>query len=302
MRTLSLVLASTWLSMACVGAPPPPPVSEASSDTTMGPASTTTPGTTMPGDGTMNTQGGTSTDTTAGANPTTSGSESSSGPPPECKGPRDCSSNEICEDGTCVEICGGAWGVGSYGYCLTDYGGFDTDTICGPGHRCVLWGDPIEQTACALQDCVDNCDCPPPPATGNATVSCGPFIDVMNGCYLSCANGETCPDGMSCADGVFCATNVPEVPVYGDCGNLASECEGMGFCVVGLNGESGCVVSCANVNDCPEAVPVGGRAAPACSDITPVSGGLECYLSCIDGLACPDGMTCLNGTVCLWPD
>ena len=83
--------------------------------------------------------------------------------------------------------------MGSYDYCLTAYGDFDTMALCGAGHSCASWGDPIEQTACTLQGCVDVCDCPPPAATGNATVTCGEIITPVdiNDCYLSCGNGET---------------------------------------------------------------------------------------------------------------
>jgi hypothetical protein len=310
MRTFSLVLASTCLCMTCVGLPPPPPASEASSGTTdPGLGSTTTSGA-----NTLETQGGITTDTTVtttasettmGADPTTVGNESSSGPSPACPG--DCDSNELCEDGRCVEACGGAWGTGSYDYCLTEYGAIATDEICGPDHICVYWPDrtdQIGQAACARQGCVDACDCPPPAATGNANVTCGDIASPMEvtDCYLSCENGETCPDGMSCTSNGVCMTDAPEVPVYGDCGNLEPDCAAPGFCVDVPGGESVCTVSCDNVADCAEAFPPGGTATPACSDIVPGTTGFECYLDCVGGPACPDGMACINGTLCMWPD
>jgi hypothetical protein len=291
---IALVLA------ACT--PPPDEVSTASDPSSSGTTATTTPGTTMPGEGTMGTQGETGMDTTAGTMDTTTSPTTGSSGPSGCMVPEDCSGNEVCENGTCEEACGGAWGEGSYGYCLTDYGGSDAEGICGLEHRCARAGDPIEQAACSLQGCDDACDCPPPAATGNATVTCGPFLLVTNGCYLSCANGETCPDDMTCVDGIVCMTEVPEVPVYGNCGNLASGCAAPGFCVLLPSGESICSMSCTDMSECPGASPRGGDASPACTDITADMAGFECYLSCIGDVACPNGMSCVNGTLCAWPD
>jgi hypothetical protein len=269
--------------------------------------------TTLPHADTIGTQAGTGLDTTMEAvdttattsvEPTTSStSNTSSGPSPACPG--GCDSNEICENGTCVEACGGAWGEGSYGYCLSDYGGaLELDALCGPGHVCAQRGDPIEQTACALQGCEDACDCPPPPASGNATVTCGELTvpEDVNDCYLSCADGETCPDGMSCIDDTACMTDTPEVPVYGDCGNLAPDCTGTAFCATLPSGESVCSMGCMNALQCPGAFPRGGDAIPACSNVTTDGPGQECYLSCIGGVACPDEMVCVNDTFCAWPD
>lgn len=310
MRARSFAFPSMCLSLACVGLPPPPPSEAGSSTADTGPISASTADA-----DTLATHGEASTDTTSttssstgettmALDPTTGGVGSSSGPPPGCMGPGDCDSNEDCDDGgRCVPACGGTWGEGNYGYCLTQYGDFDTAAICGDGHLCVYWNDPIEQTACSLQGCVDACDCPPPPATGNATVNCWNITgDEMNDCYLSCENGETCPDGMTCNRGGRCMTGVPEVPVYGDCGNLAADCVAPGFCVSIAGGESVCTMGCVNAGECPMAFPPGGNTTLACTDLTPDMAGYECYLSCVGGLSCPDGMTCVNGTACMWPD
>jgi len=280
--------------------------SSSSSDTSAG--TTVTPGTTTTGttspveDGSSTSPSETAMDTTG---PVSSTSESSSsGPQPECTGREGCGGNEDCEDGVCVEACGGAWGEGSYGYCLTEYGDVGTDELCGDGHLCAAWGDPIEQTACALQGCVDACDCPPPPATGTATVTCGEIIAHarMNDCFLSCKDGETCPDGMHCVDGSVCATGVVDVPVYGDCGKLAADCAPPAFCTVAPTGEAVCTTGCLDSLECPVEFPPGGNATPACTDIDARSPGFECYLDCIGSLTCPDGMTCVNGTLCMWQD
>lgn len=243
-------------------------------------------------------------DTTTAGDASSSGS---SGPAPGCTGPEGCGSNEDCVDGRCVEACGGSWGAGSYGYCLSEYGAIATNDLCGPDHVCVYWDDAfeqIEQAACAFQGCVDACDCPPPAATGNATVTCGQLTaaETMTDCYLSCERGETCPDGMVCNDGGVCVTSVPEVPIYGDCGNLAPDCAFPGFCL-DVMGDAVCTQGCTiAATDCPMAIPPGSNATVACSDIVPASLGFECYLECFGDLACPTGMICVNGTLCMWPD
>jgi hypothetical protein len=243
-------------------------------------------------------------ETTTGetATSSTSGESSSSTGDPGCLAPEDCGGNETCSDGRCVDACGGAWGMGNYGDCLDAFGDFDTATSCGANHLCVFWGDPIDHTACSLQGCTDACDCPPPPATGDATVTCGQITadPGMNDCYLSCANGETCPDGMSCSAGGVCHTAPPELPVYGDCGNVAADCASPAYCIGVPGGETVCTTSCLNDAACPLAYPPGGNAVPTCTDVVPAEPGSECYLSCVGALSCPNGMTCINGTLCMW--
>lgn len=309
----SLVCVIALVLSAC--APPPEEVTSAaaSSDASGEPTTSAGPGTltavtTTPADESSGTSSReTTSDTTTGAVDTTTdqgSSGSSSGLPPGCTGPEGCGSNQDCVDDRCVDACGGTWGEGSYDYCLTDYGDFDTAALCGAGHLCVYWGDPIDQTACALQGCASACDCPPPPATGNAVVTCGDITDPdeMTDCYLSCQSGETCPDGMVCTNGGTCVTDVPPLPVYGDCGNLAADCMPPAFCVDVPGGESVCTTGCNDAMSCPMAQPPGGTADPACTDVVPATLGFECYLDCIGGETCPDGMICINGTLCMWPD
>lgn len=297
-------------------APPPEEVTSAaaSSDASGEPTTSAGPGTltavtTTPADESSDTSSReTTSDTTTGAvDPSTdegSSSGSSSGLPPGCTGPEGCGSNQDCVNDRCVDACGGTWGEGSYDYCLTEYGDFDTAALCGAGHLCVYWGDPIDQTACALQGCTSACDCPPPPATGNAVVTCGDITDPddMTDCYLSCGSGETCPDGMVCTNGGTCVTDVSPLPVYGDCGNLAADCVPPAFCVDVPGGESVCTTGCTTTVDCPMAIPPGSNATVACTDVVPATLGFECYLECFGDLACPTGMTCINGTLCMWAD
>ncbi len=311
-----------WIAVVLVAAsctsPPPEFATGGSEGSTGSPASTTAgsePGTAAtsaaPGEGsssaTSGDTGDTALDTTQGAvdgtgTSTTTGDGSSTGP--ECTGPEGCTGNEVCTGGRCVDACGGTWGVGGYGYCLDEFGDFDTDTACGPDHLCVYWGNPIEQTACTRQGCAGPCDCPPPPDTGTATVTCGQITadPGEQDCYLSCANDEACPTGMTCRASGVCTNEVPpEVPLYGDCGNLAAPCEAPGFCLALPGGATVCAQTCMVPGDCAAPVPAGGAAPFGCSNVADSVFGTECYLSCIDGMACPDGMTCVNGTLCAWP-
>lgn len=320
------------------GCTPPPEevattsdVASSTGSTSAGPGPSTTPGTTMPGEDTMGTQGGTGMDTTMGAvdttassstsvgettmgvDPSTSGSTSSGGesssgppPPPECVGPGDCPNNETCDGGNCVSVCP-AWGPGGYNYCLTPIGGFDSAVLCGQALSCINSGNPIEVVVCGL-DCATACDCPPPGATGDATVTCGDLTgEGDDECYLSCANGETCPDGMVCrTDGmgnpVYCAHPVQPLPMYGNCGGVAAPCVDS-FCQQ-ENGYSICLDTCANAGECPVA-PAGADNAAACGSVIFPPMGSECYLPCTADGDCPTGMSCytsgVGGQLCMWP-
>jgi hypothetical protein len=56
--------------------------------------------------------------------------------------------------------------------------------------------------SCGIRDCVDDCDCFAPPATGTAIPFClDIFVDGGKGCVLYCVNGQICPDGMECVSG-----------------------------------------------------------------------------------------------------
>lgn len=288
---------------------------------------TTAPSTTTPGGDTMATLGGSgmettpsteSADTTAGMTTDgettmsvdpTSGS-SSSGPPPECMGPGDCENNEDCVGGECVEACGGTWGMGSYNYCLNQYGQVASGSLCGGGveHTCTVGGTPIEAATCMAQNCVTPCDCPSPPNTGDAVVACGPLTqgDATNDCFLDCSNGETCPEGMVCRMGTtetYCAQEVQPLALYGNCSNIDASCS-EGQCVI-ENGHGACLLNgCANAMDCGSAPP-GAANNPACDPVISPPSGPECHLPCGGNPDCPAGMVCYQSGVgdnlCMWP-
>lgn len=318
---------SAILLQACVSTPDEvattSDVGASTGSTSGGPGPSTTPGTTMPGEDTMGTQGGTgmettmgavdttagtstsAEDTTAGIDPTTSssgGESSSTGepPPPECLDDAGCPNNEICDTGACVDACGGAWAVGGYGACINAYAGTDVDGLCSGGPSiCIVDDNPVGASTCSLQSCVDVCDCPAPPGTGDATVTCANITSggTPNDCYLDCGDGETCPDGMSCFAGYVCMTTIPvEVPTYGNCEGVTSTCALPAFCF-STGTTSVCEQDCVVAGDCPAAPPT-GNAPVACGYINMNNPGPECYLDCSGGQTCPAGMGCYNNTLC----
>jgi hypothetical protein len=232
---------------------------------------------------------------------------SSSGGVPECGGDDECAAYETCDlpAGQCVPVCA-AWGSGGYGSCVDAYGNFDANATCGAALDaavCVYAGFPVTATGCSVQGCTSICDCPAPPATGDAPVTCGDITGAVADCYLSCESGETCPDGMACFGGVACLTTVPDVPQYGDCGNLASDCI-TGTCAI-EGGYSVCVDGCGGVGTC-DPPPAGGSAS--CAGLIFPPNGSECVLDCNGNPDCPAGMDCYidpdigGGTgLCMWP-
>lgn len=310
-------------------------VVSSSGSTSEGPGPSTTPGTTMPGEDTVGTQGATGMDTTMGAvdstntststsvgettmgvDPSTSsggGESSSTGeppPPPECVVPTDCPNNETCNAmGECESVCLGGWGMGSYDYCLSPLGTVN-NTLCGPeSYVCGISGDPVETATCVAQGCTTACDCPAPPATGQAVVSCGNLTvnDMAPDCFLSCANGELCPDGMECRVGTlqtYCAQPVQPLDMYGNCDDIAAPCANGGTCATS-GSYSVCVSLCpSGIGDCDPA-PVGADFGTACAPIISPPNGDDCYLPCNNGGDCPAGMSCIDGgfgtNLCMWP-
>lgn len=102
---------------------------------------------------------------------------------------------------TCEGRPGGGWNA-----CFAD--GHINNDLCGwtmgsgAGTPSCLGPTSGVHHVCGIIDCVDDCDCYAPPATGTAPVLCNEVL--ANGgkaCVLYCVNGQTCPDGMECVSG-----------------------------------------------------------------------------------------------------
>jgi hypothetical protein len=170
--------------------------------------------------------------------------------------------------------------------------------------------DPM-YSACAVVDCIDACDCPAAPATGDAPVTCD---DIIAGggtaCYLDCSDGQTCPDDMQCIFGTVCmwpeSMCVDPAPAgdYADCigGDLGPCNNDDAACIVddpNMPTSAVCTfVDCETTCDCPVA-PAGSEAQATCAPIL-FGGENACYLDCSGGEACPAGMTCLDDFICAW--
>ncbi len=102
---------------------------------------------------------------------------------------------------TCPSRPGGDWNA-----CFVD-GSIDND-LCefaangGAGEALCLSPSSGGFNVCGIRDCVDDCDCFAPPATGTAIPVCSEvFGDGGRGCVLYCVNSQICPDGMQCVAG-----------------------------------------------------------------------------------------------------
>lgn len=100
--------------------------------------------------------------------------------------------------------------IGEYNACVDENGGTDNTqcnymgTGASVGTVGCLNGPTEGSNVCMIRDCVDDCDCFSPPATGDAPSVCR---ETLKGggtaCVLACDEGQTCPDGMTC-DGGLC--------------------------------------------------------------------------------------------------
>ncbi len=269
---------------------------------TMGPTAGSDGVMTMGGDATMGVTSSVDTGSSDGAAATSS--TTGGGCAPAC-GPA-----EECIDGGCVPIddstttgppaCNDV--NGNYETCL---GAGDVVDLagCNGASSCITAGDPVLGGVCSNSPCVDTCDCPPAPATGNAPITCDAITNgADNFCYLDCAAGQTCPNGMVCFGDLACiwpgeaAGGVP----YGDCfNNPGSICGIDGLCLsddVNAPTVSVCTQDCVVLGDCPGSP--GGTAPATCQDVT---GDMmnECVIDCSLG-SCPPGMTCFAGFLCMW--
>ncbi|MEX1364998.1 MAG: hypothetical protein AB1Z98_17855, partial [Nannocystaceae bacterium] len=170
----------------------------ASTSTGMGGGSTSTG---MGGGSTSTGMGGGSTSTGMGGSTSTGGGSSSTGP-------------------ACNDV------GGTYDACVNMAGAVDTTPCNAPGTSTCLttggaMGAPFTGSVCSVDTCMDECDCPAAPPTGNAVVTCS---DVTGDpmalfCSLDCSMGETCPTGMVCFGGFVCLWPTPAGlgDPYGDC-------------------------------------------------------------------------------------
>lgn len=195
--------------------------------------------------------------------------------------------------------------IGNYDACL-DARNVPDSRMCGfAGAICINDGaTPAAVSACSQSVCVDECDCPAAPATGDSVVTCDDIAgdDMTPECFLDCSGGETCPDDMGCFAGLLCVHD------SGAGGDDYGACETGAVCPLGDT----CIVDdpdavefgacsaqgCANAGDCP-AAPATGNAVVVCEEIT---GSVnDCFLDCSFGETCPDGMQCYGGFICMWP-
>ncbi len=256
---------------------------EGTGSTTDLPGTTTDrPGTTTDQPGTTTTDGGMGSSSGGGMG-TSSGGGSSTGP-------------------ACNDV------PGNYENCLGPGGVTDTTPCMAPGDATCLIAGGMPPTAgvCANMDCVDPCDCPAAPMSGDAVVSCS---DVTGDptelfCYLDCGMGETCPTGMICFGGFLCIWPDPGAmgTPYGDCfNNDTSICGLTGTCLnddVMMPTIGVCTNECMNLGDC-DVAPPGGMSPVDCTDVTG-DGASECIIDCSGGTTCPTGMTCFGGFLCAW--
>ena len=247
--------------------------------------------------------------TTSGADGTTMGESTTS------KSTTTLSTSSTTTDGSTTEMASSStgsgdtgdqcrrWGTTSWGGCLTEYNVVDP---CGPGTACILdLPAPVTYSACTT-DCQDVCDCPAPPDSGSAAVSCGDIVG--NGeteCYLACNPGD-CPDGMECTTGGFCAVPTQPAPMYGTC---LADCEPTLVCATTSDGYEACVLpDCTADTDCDENPDLTSTATPTCGGAIFPPMGDECYLDCSGGANCPVGMTCVPPafagspyqSICMW--
>ena len=120
----------------------------------------------------------------------------------------DCSQGQLCPNDM---FCWGgfvcAWSAEAGGTPYGDCMNAEVEEACGVTQHCVL-DDQMAPTygVCAEMGCMDVSQCPSPPGSGNAVLTCAPIVyGSDNACYLDCSEGETCPDGMVCFGEVACA-------------------------------------------------------------------------------------------------
>lgn len=225
----------------------------------------------------------------------------------ECMLTDDCGSNERCIEGECELLCE-EWSVRApgYGSCLDYLGGIIPDLCEGEGltqESCIHRTPPIDAAVCSMLTCTNICDCPPPPSSGDAEVTCGRLFD-SNQCYLKCDNTTNCPDDMQCLYGA-CMHSMSALPIFGNCGVIDAECVD-GICYTEDSGYSICVAQCYEPS---------GISPEECTDLhneaTCEMFGVpdflfECLIQCSSNDDCLSEMECTDMgnfgyRVCMWP-
>lgn len=198
-------------------------------------------------------------------------------------------------------------GAGNYADCLAEDQTISNAVCANAAATCIVndVANPFIG-ACAVQNCVDACGCPPHPGTGTAPVTCEDLTgDALPECWLDCSGGDTCPDGMQCwADTLCLWPNMSDgTTPYDDCVNNPNSVCGLdGLCIVDnvMTPSIGvCSDPCTNVADCPAAPPT-GTAPVTCTNLIGGNPDSECILSCSLGQTCPNGMSCFSNNFCAW--
>lgn len=252
------------------------------------------------------TGGGSADGTSGGPGGTSTGADTGTTTAEDCDPP--CPMDQICMLGVCEPVDDSTTGPpachdvpGNYDSCLGPGGVVDISGCDDPGANCITVGTPALAGACAVDPCMDVCDCPFAPPTGNAPITCGPLTGGNDLCYLDCSAGQICPDGMICFAEQACIWpgDLADGTPYGDChdGDI-SVCGLEGSCLSDGGMTAGvCTNDCVNAASCPPSP--GGTAFVSCVDITE-DGAPECILDCSFGASCPLGMICFGNQLCMW--
>ncbi len=134
-------------------------------------------------------------------------------------------------------------------------------------------------------------------------MTCGDFEGLgVDRCYLDCSAGQTCPDGQACVNGQACGWPSSSASgAYEACDAETIVCEDGAICFIdGIPATLGACVTagCNSAADCPAGPP---GTTTACSDLSPILFGNECYLECAVDADCPAGASCYVETLCVYP-
>ncbi len=101
-------------------------------------------------------------------------------------------SGEVGSDGETDDPTTGPGGRPAYGPCPNG------DSDCMANEACITTGGVMPETACLVQECVSNDECPPAPMGSTAVPQCTDIDgDSDTDCVLVC-DSQPCPAGMIC--------------------------------------------------------------------------------------------------------